>query len=195
MGPRAEDGGTDPSSDGGTLHGGPSSTGKYDDVDVAAADLHLEVEIEARRRERWIRQRLHEESTLTGALTAATGQEVAVQLLTGDRVPGRLISVGSDVVELRRHHRSTWVKVDAVTVLEVSQAIPAAGPPATGATMAEVLCDLVEHREDVLLLLAGGTSVRGALLAVGDIATVDTGEGGRTAYVPVTAIVSVSAPT
>lgn len=164
----------------------------HDAVDVAAADLRIDVEIEARRRERWIRHRLAESSTLTGALAAAISQDVAVQLLTGDRVTGLLVSVGSDVIEVQRRHGTTWVSIDAVTALEVGAPLPAAGPASGGASMVEVLCDLVEHRVEVSLTLAGGTSITGAVRAVGDVALVDTGPGGRTAYVPVSSIVSVT---
>jgi len=163
-------------------------------LDAAAADLRVELEIEARRRERWIRHRLTEEATLAGALSAAVGRDVAVQVVTGDRVSGTLDVVGSDVVSLRRRHACTWVSIDAVTALEVGEALPAAGPPPDGASMVEVLCDLAERRTDVVLTLAGGTAIRGELIAVGSVATVDTGPGGRTAYVPLAAIVSVISP-
>jgi len=163
-------------------------------LDAAAADLRVELEIEARRRERWIRHRLAEEATLAGALAAAVGRDVAVQVLTGDRVSGTLDVVGSDVVALRRRHACTWVSIDAVTALEVGEALPAAGPPPDGASMVEVLCDLAERRTEVVLTLAGGTAIRGELVAVGTVATVDTGPGGRTAYVPLAAIVSVISP-
>ena len=49
--------------------------------------------------------------------------------------------------------------------------------------MDEVLDGLAEERTEVVLTLDGGTSVRGGV-AVGTVATVDTGPGGRTAYVP-----------
>ena len=163
-------------------------------IDAEAADLRIELEIEARRRERWIRHRLTEEATLTGALTAALGRDVAVQVVTGDRVSGNLVVVGSDVIEVRRRHGVTWVSIEAVTALEVGEALPAAGPPVDGASMVEVLCDLVEDRTEVVLTLAGGTAVRGEVLAVGSVATIDTGLGGRTTYVPVAAVVSVTRP-
>jgi hypothetical protein len=169
---------------------GPEGTG----IDAEAADLRIELEIEARRRERWIRHRLNEEATLGGALAAGVGREVAVQVATGDRVSGRLVLAGGDVVEIRRRGGATWVSVEAITALEVGEPLPAAGPPADGTSMVEVLCDLVEERSQVVLTLAGGTAVRGELLAVGAVATVDTGPGGRTTYVPVAAIVSVARP-
>lgn len=168
--------------------------GSNGDLDAAAADLRIELEIEARRRERWIRHRLTEEATLSGALAAAVGRDVAVQVVTGDRVSGRLAVVGSDVIEVRRRHGVTWVSLEAVTALEVGEPIPASGPPLDGASMVEVLCDLVEDRTEVVLTLAGGTAVRGDVLAVGSVATIDTGPGGRTTYVPVAAIVSVTRP-
>lgn len=174
--------------------GGPDADPSEIDIDVEAADLRIELEIEARRRERWIRHRLTEEATLAGALAAAIGRDVAVQVLTGDRVSGVLAVVGSDVIEVRRRHGCTWVSIEAVTALEVGAPLPAAGPPLDGASMVEVLCDLVEERTEVVLTLAGGTGVRGELLAVGAVATVDTGSGGRTAYVPLAAIVSVTRP-
>lgn len=165
-----------------------------DAIDAAAADLRIDLEIEARRRERWIRRRLSDEATLSGALAAAKGAEVAVQLITGDRVPGRLVSVGSDVIELRRRHGSTWVVIEAVTALEVGEPVPASGPALDGKSMVEVLCDLVGERTEVLLTLAGGTAVRGEVLAVGPVATIHTGPGGHTTYVPVAAVVSVTLP-
>ena len=175
-------------------HTGSGATADGPDLDVEAADLRIELEIEARRRERWIRHRLTEEATLSGALAAALDRDVAVQVMTGDRVSGRLAVVGSDVIEVRRRHGCTWVSIEAVTALEVGSALPAAGPPLDGVSMVEVLCDLVADRTEVVLTLAGGTSIRGELLAVGAVATVDTGPGGRTAYVPVGAIVSVTRP-
>lgn len=169
-------------------------SGTPDGLDLEAADLRIELEIEARRRERWIRHRMSEEATLAGALAAAAGRDVALQVVTGDRVSGVLAAVGSDVLEIRRRHGATWVSIDAVTALEVGAPLPAAGPAPDGASMLEVLCDLVDERVEVVLTLAGGTTVRGELRSVGDVATVDTGPGGRTAYVPVPAIVSVTTP-
>ncbi len=162
------------------------------ELEVEAADLHIQLEIEARRRERWIRHRLSEEATLGGVLSAAIDEEVAVQLLTGDRASGRLVAVGSDVIELRRRHARTWVATAAVAALEVGARLAAAGPPTSKVSMLGVLGDLVEHRTEVLLTLAGGTSIHGEMLAVGDIATVGTGPGDRTAYVPVAAIVTIN---
>lgn len=172
--------------------GSTPDEGAPDGFETAAAELRIDLEIEARRRERWIRHRLNEEATLRGALGAALGEEVAVQLTTGDRVSGRLASLGSDVVELRRRHGATWIAIEALTVLEVAAPLRASGPPGAGSSMVEVLCDLVEHRRVVVFTLAGGTSISGELLAVGDLATVDIGPAGRTAYVPLAAIVSVS---
>lgn len=174
--------------------GGDDDGTRIDGIDAAAADLRIELEIEARRRERWIRHRLSEEATLGGALAAAVGRDIAVQVVTGDRVSGTLAVVGSDVVEVRRRHGSTWVSIESVTALEVGEALPAAGPPVDGKSMVEVLCDLVDERTEVVLTLAGGTAIRGEMRAVGAVATVDTGPGGRTAYVPVAAVVSVTTP-
>ena len=129
----------------------PEEPSRIPDLDAAAADLRIDLEVESRRRERWIRHRLAEEATLAGALAAAVGHEVPV-------------------------------------------ALPAAGPALDGARMDEVLDALAEERTEVVLTLDGGTSVRGVLVAVGTVATVDTGPGGRTAYVPLSAIVSVTRP-
>jgi len=189
---RGSDRGSDRTSD--RIPDGADDPGGTGDIDAAAADLRIELEIEARRRERWIRHRLSEEATLRGALAAAVGRDVAVQLLTGNRVSGTLAGVGSDVIEVRRRHGATWVSIESVTALEVAAALPAAGPPIDGTSMVEVLCDLVDSRTEVLLTLAGGTAIRGELRSVGAVATVDTGPGGRTAYVPVAAVVSVAAP-
>jgi len=172
----------------------PEEPSRIPDLDAAAADLRIDLEVESRRRERWIRHRLAEEATLAGALAAAVGHDVAVQVLTGDRVAGVLAVVGTDVIEMRRHHGTTWVSIDAVTALEVPVALPAAGPALDGARMDEVLDALAEERTEVVLTLDGGTSVRGVLVAVGTVATVDTGPGGRTAYIPLSAIVSVTRP-
>ena len=172
----------------------PEEPSRIPDLDAAAADLRIDLEVESRRRERWIRHRLAEEATLAGALAAAVGHDVAVQVLTGDRVAGVLAVVGTDVIEMRRHHGTTWVSIDAVTALEVPVTLPAAGPALDGAHMDEVLDALAEERTEVVLTLDGGTSVRGVLVAVGTVATVDTGPGGRTAYIPLSAIVSVTRP-
>ncbi len=68
--------------------------------------------------------------------------------------------VGNDVIEMRRHHGTTWVSIDAVTALEVPVALPAAGPALDGARMDEVLDGLAEERTEVVLTLDGGNARR-----------------------------------
>ena len=44
----------------------PEEPSRIPDLDAAAADLRIDLEVESRRRERWIRHRLAEEATLAG---------------------------------------------------------------------------------------------------------------------------------
>ena len=172
--------------------GGPPARSGADGVERFAADVRVDMEVRARRRERWMRQQLAGEATLAGALGAAVGRDVALQVVTGDRIAGELSEVGEDVVEVRRRHLTTWVATDAVAALEVADAVPAAGPATGGRTMCDVLTDLCGERAEVLLTLVGGAALRGELVAVGDVATVRTGPGGRTAYAAVAAVAFVS---
>lgn len=166
--------------------------GRSVDADEFLADVRIDLEAESRRRERWIRQRLADEATLSGALAAALGRDVALQLVTGDRIAGTLTLVGADVVGLRRRHGNVWAAIDAVAALEVGASLLAAGPSGGGTTLLEVLVDLAAERTEVLLTLVGGTAIRGELVAVGDVATVRTGPGGRTAYASLDAVACVS---
>lgn len=163
-----------------------------DGVERFAADVRVDMEVRARRRERWIRQQLAEEATLAGALAAAVGHDVALQVVTGDRISGELTEVGDDVVEVRRRQLATWVATDAVAALEVGAPLPAAGPSPAGRTMREVLTDLCGGRVEVVLTLVGGTALRGEIVAVGEVATVRTGPAGRTAYAALSAVAFVS---
>ncbi len=163
-------------------------------VERFVADVRVDMEVRARRRERWIRQQLAEEATLAGALAAAVGQEIALQVVTGDRIAGDLCEAGEDVVQVVRRHLSTWVATDAVAALEVAGPLAAAGPPTGGRTMREVLTDLCGEGTEVVLTLVGGTALRGELLAVGEVATVSSGPGGRTAYAALSAVAFVSIP-
>lgn len=165
---------------------------RSDPIEREAADLRIGLEVEARRRERWIRERLREDATLDGALAAAAGRDVGLHLVTGDRVAGRLVGVGSDVVEVRRRQRSTWLSIDAITALEAPEELPAAGPGADGRSMIEVLHDLADDRSEVAFGLDGGTTVLGMLTSIGEVATLRTGPDRRTTYVAVPSIVSVT---
>lgn len=168
--------------------GGPP----VEDADRFVADLRVEAAVHSRRRERWIRTRLAEEATLGGALLAAVGREVALQLTTGDRFAGVLGQVGDDVVEIRRRHGVCWLALESVAALEVGAALPAGAPSPTGTTLLEVLVDLAAERREVVLTLFGGTAIRGELVAAGEVATVRTGPAGRTAYVSLEAVACVS---
>lgn len=159
------------------------------------AERRVDAEVARRRREHWIRRRLAEEATLSGALAAARGRDIAVQLTTGDRLSGVLAEVGSDVAELRRRHATDWVALHAVAAVETPRALTGDTPAVDGASLLEVLVDLAADRRDVTLLLVGGTTVRGELLSAGELATVRTGPDGRTALVPVGAIACVGVAT
>ena len=174
---------------GGPPHDGPASA---DGVDLFATEVRVDMEVAARRRERWIRQRFAQDATLAGALSASVGQDVALQAVTGDRIAGELAQVGADVVQMCRRHLTVWVAIDAIAALELATSVPAAGPAPTGTTLIEVLTDLVDERAEVVLTLVGGTAVRGVLAAVGDVATVRTGPGGRVAYASLDAVAFVS---
>jgi small nuclear ribonucleoprotein (snRNP)-like protein len=170
----------------------PEGLDSADGVERFVADVRVDMEVAARRRERLIRDRLVQDSTIQGALMASIGQEVAVQAVTGDRITGELAQVGLDVVQVCRRHLTVWVAIGAIAAFEVPKPVPAAGPGGSGVTLFEVMTELVDDRAEVLLTLVGGTAVRGELVAVGDVATLRTGPGGRTAYASVAAVAFVS---
>ena len=170
----------------------PERSGSADGVERFASEVRVDMEVAARRRERLIRARLVQESTIQGALLASVGRDVALQAVTGDRITGELTQVGLDVVQVCRRHLTVWAAIDAIAAFEVPEPVPAAGPGGSGLTMLDVLTELSDVRTEVLLTLAGGTAVRGDLMAVGDVATVRIGPGGRTAYASVAAVAFVS---
>lgn len=141
-------------------------------------DLSTELEVEARRRERWIRRRLSDEATVRGVLAAATTDEATLHLLSGERTSGRITSVGSDVVGIRSQRGVMLIHLAAIAVVEAPSTLPAAAPAAGGTSMLEVLYELLEHRTEAILSLVSEASVRGALLAVDELATVATDRGG-----------------
>lgn len=161
-------------------------------VEVEAADLRIELEVEARRRERWIRDRLRSDATILGALAAAGDTDVSLRLVTGERLTGRPADVGTDVVGLHHHRGITWVAIDAICALDVPAPLPAAGPHSGRLTLVDVLCDLAAERADVVVDLEGGTAIHGELLAMGEVATISNGPGSSVAYVPVPAVVAVT---
>lgn len=162
------------------------------EIEVAAADLRIELEVEARRRERLIRHRLSSDATLVGALAAAVDLEIALQVVTGERLTGRLVAVGTDVITLRRRNATTWVGIGAITALVSPAPLPAAGPGPDGPSWAEIMQDVVDSGDEVDVGLVAGPAVHGRLASLGDVATISTDPGGRTTYVPVSAIVSVT---
>lgn len=162
-------------------------------ADRFVADLRADAAIDARRRERWLRRRLAEASTIPGAVAGATGRTVRLHLEGGSVVAGELLDGAEDLATVDTPAGTAWVVVSAVVALEVRGPVPAAGPAPVGRSLAEVLTDLVDERRPVRLGLRTGAVVEGELQAVGEVAVLATA-GGRTAYASLDAVAWASAP-
>lgn len=150
-------------------------------------DAALEAAVRARRVAREGRDRARELATWVGALRDLVEREAAVQVATDSdvAVAGRLVGLAADHLLLRVPGGGLTVVARAATTA-VRETDPAAGTaPAAGdrpaPTDRALLHVLDRWREDdavVALVLRGGASERGRLVAVGeDVVSLATSAG------------------
>jgi hypothetical protein len=157
-----------PGDRGGTGPGG-------DDADRFLAEQVVEHAVSARRRERLLRDRLVEASTLPGVLAASVGDQVTLGRIDGVTRSGTLEVVGQDVVALRHPGGVEWWAVAHLVTVVTSGPTPGAGPAPRGLDLASLLADLVDH--DISVIVMGGREHRGRLIGAGGIATLAAADG------------------
>ena len=135
------------------------------------AQARIDEAVEARRRERWMRQRFVESASIAGLLLGAVGRRVGLHLVTGDLTYGTIAWVGIDVVEVEGAHSPRWIALAAIDGVESLESLAGSGPPPDpgSATFSEVLVDLVAERTAVCITLRSGFKVGGELRSVGDV--------------------------
>jgi small nuclear ribonucleoprotein (snRNP)-like protein len=165
-----------------------------DGADRFAAEARAEEAVERRRRERWDRQQRQVLTTLPAALDAALGSSVTLLLRDGSTLPGTVVDLGADHLELRATTATHWVALAAVVGIESERAFVADPEdlPLRGARLVEVLEDLVAEEGDVTVRLTGGTVVRGQVIAAGEALTMRPTDRPSTVLLSLEAIEVVS---
>lgn len=161
----------------------------------ARLDPHLDLLDEARlasAAEDRLQRRLltaaeEQDATFRGTLEelAETGVDLVVHTTVGRRIRGAVRALSTDHVTLAGDHGRAWVRLDAVTVLRISDGAevrPGGGDRTArpSVRLADALRDLVEDRSTVEVLFDGGTGIRGTAVAAGhDLLTLRDGNGDR----------------
>lgn len=166
-----------------------------EDPDGALAALRAGQVATERQRERWLAQRLGDDTTFAGVLVdlAERAAPVAVETTAGLVARGRIAWVGVDHVALEDGDVRWLVAISAVVAVTPAPG----GPPARSGrehrvddtTLAEVLALAAAERPEVALVAVGGARVAGELVAVGvDVAVVR--DGGSTRYARLDSVAS-----
>jgi len=156
--------------------------------------------VDERRRQRWLEQQLHDQSTLLGLLVDLADSTTAVVLETtsGHRHGGVVALVGIDVVVLTNGGRTTVVALPAIGAIRSTGpgrlTSGADGEHSADVTMLELLADRLDERPEVTITWAGGQKANGRLVAVGhDVVTLHaTGVEARSVHVAAESIVDVT---
>src|SRR4051794_8034320 len=153
-----------------------------------AATVRVESAVDARRRERWLRQQACEEVSLLATCwsLAEAGRTVLVTTRAGTSRRGRLRLVGDDYVALedeqRRDHLVPLAGIATLGAVSAGRSAldaPAGRPGRSGARLIEALASLVGERPVLSVTCEGrGGTVRGELLAAGTDVVVMEPPGG-----------------
>lgn len=115
-----------------------------------------------------------QDATFLGSLegVAESGTTVVLDTTVGHRVRGRVRVLTADHVVLDTDHGTTWVRLRAVTLLQVPRSadVRASGgerPQRPPVPLTDALRMLVEERADVEITFEGGSRVRGTAVAAG----------------------------
>lgn len=115
-----------------------------------------------------------QDATFLGSLegVAESGTTVVLDTTVGRRVRGRVRVLTADHVVVDTGHGTTWVRLQAVTVLQVPRSadVRASGgerPQRPPVPLTDALRTLVEERTDIEVAFEGGSSVRGTAVAAG----------------------------
>ena len=167
-------------------------------LDEARADQA----VDARIRERLLRQAAEESARLSGVLTDLVEQHpvVTVRCASGNQHQGRLLTVASDHVVVRnRDGLDVHVALDEIVLVrpEPSLRFPAATgdrPAPTDRTLHQVLTRVVGDRPRIAVVArGGGAPIAADLRSVGeDVATLVLDGSGDTAYLATAAIAELT---
>ena len=159
-------------------------------ADRFVAEARGDDAVEARRRDRWTRQRHRELTTVAAALDAAIGVPVTLLLTNGDRLPVTIGDLGVDHVEVRAHAMTQWIPLRVIAGLESAQAfvVDPEGLTEPTSTFSEVLEHLAADERQVGVTLTGGQVVRGDIVAVGAALTLRLLDTGHTTILSFDAI-------
>lgn len=115
-----------------------------------------------------------QDATFLGSLedVAESGATVVLDTTVDRRVRGRVRALTADHVVVDGEHGTTWVRLHAVTVLQLPHAatVRAGGgerPHRPPVPLTDALRGLVEQRTDVEITFDGGSSIRGTAVAAG----------------------------
>lgn len=153
-----------------------------------ASDARVEQRVAERRRERWHRRLIAEETSFASLLVslAEIGAPVAVLNTTGTTHSGIVIAVGTDVVALRpRPGEVTLLALDRVVTLDAGRSEPLGtdrrdGERAGGPTLRHLLAELADEQPEATFTFDGGATIRGSLAWVGrDVVAVNGASGER----------------
>jgi hypothetical protein len=147
-----------------------------------AADERAAAAAGNRRRLHWLRQQAAESATLAGVLLDLSERAAPVTVETlGGTHEGWVEVVSTGLCALRRSDRGlTLVALPAVTAIRTDAELPTGDRvPELTLDMAAALAALSADRCEVMIELAGGASVKGALERVGvELVAVRTGADG-----------------
>lgn len=139
-----------------------------------SADQRVGEAVDARIRERWLRQQAAESSTLAGVALdlAEAGASMALRTATGRVHHGRIESVGRDFLVVRTNSgRPTFVATASVLWLRPEPGAHSDGSGGRGApldvSLADVLLQLSGDRPR-LQVTSGGETLTGELRSVGE---------------------------
>jgi hypothetical protein len=156
------------------------------------SEATVEEAARTRARRAWLRRLRDEDRTVSGLLLGAVdaGQRVCVGTVAGDRLSGRVLGVGTDLVVLEgRGGRPVLIALDTVT--EVAAGTAASTSPPCERTMAEALRLLEPGVELRITTRAGGDTRVGRLVGVGvDVVTLER-DAALLLHVPLWALVAV----
>jgi hypothetical protein len=160
-----------------------------DDLDGWVSDGVTDSAAAGRSHEHWLRAASLDAARLGGVILdhGEAGRPILIDTAVGVSVNGSVVTVGPDVVALRRSRGG--VVLIALGYVAVVRSEPTARAaigdrPVVGrATLAGVLAEAAAERPTVQLFVAGGTTVTGELRSVGADVLVLRPETGGTAHV------------
>jgi hypothetical protein len=164
------------------------------------ADQRVQDAVEARTRQRWLRQMASEDGTFSGVLVdlAEQGRVVVISTTSGRRHRGRVRGVGTDFCVVETEIGLVLLARNSIAAvrLQADRRLPIPvgdRDPVLGADLATTLAGLVGDRLRVQVVTAGGDALAGALQTVNiDALTLRLDGEADAAYVPIAVIAELT---